>query len=165
MCIDLLPVDASFVEKQMKCVTGDTMEIHALKTGMLFDRDMVYARHFRRPLSNGRMDLLRNECDHSNGRAERAGYAGQVQHVHALPSNFVEKERRCVADDMEIHAPKTGMLFDRDKTSSFGRGLRLCLDIRPHLACSGGLDGLADSLFPLATIVTQIKMKWSSFST
>jgi len=52
-------------------------------------------------------------------------------------------QRRCVADDMEIHAPKAGLLFDREKVRT------VCETFSEIL--SGGLPHLVVDLVCVST--------------
>jgi len=93
-----------------------------------------------------------------------------VQDIHALPSDFVEQQIRCVSEDMEIHALKTGMLFDHETVRSVCGSLSkafggrdfpplvvdpVCVSTSGHtLLAPEALETLVDSLLPLATLIT-----------
>ncbi|KAF8191639.1 Phosphomethylpyrimidine kinase-domain-containing protein [Mycena galopus ATCC 62051] len=96
-----------------------------------------------------------------------------VQGVHGVPPNFLEQQIHSVLDDLDVHAIKTGMLFDAENTRATVRALQSCYSGRtmPPLVCdpvcvstSGhrllapeALEVLIKDLFPLTALITPNK--------
>ncbi|KAI8989697.1 Phosphomethylpyrimidine kinase-domain-containing protein [Trametes punicea] len=97
-----------------------------------------------------------------------------VQGVHPSPPEFVEKQLRSVLDDIEVHAIKTGMLFDAANTRAVAQTLRahyanapslpplvvdpVCVSTSGHtLLAPDAIQVLIYELCPLATLITPNK--------
>ncbi|KAJ6630285.1 Phosphomethylpyrimidine kinase-domain-containing protein [Mycena sp. CBHHK59/15] len=96
-----------------------------------------------------------------------------VQGVHPVPPGFLEQQIHSVLDDLEVHAIKTGMLFDAENTRAAVRALKkhYSADSMPHLVCdpvcvstSGhsllepyAIQVMIAELFPLAALITPNK--------
>lgn len=89
-----------------------------------------------------------------------------VHDVCVLPTSLVTSQVRCVVDDFDVAAVKTGMLGDADVVESVAElareGLLAHLVVDPVLVSStqhslmrdGGVRAYREALFPLATVVT-----------
>ncbi|KAJ7491032.1 Phosphomethylpyrimidine kinase-domain-containing protein [Mycena latifolia] len=96
-----------------------------------------------------------------------------VQGVHGVPPAFVEQQIDSVLDDLDIHAIKTGMLFDAENTRAAVRALKkhysdrtmpplvcdpVCVSTSGHtLLAPEALEVLTQDLFPLTTLITPNK--------
>ncbi|KAJ7700804.1 Phosphomethylpyrimidine kinase-domain-containing protein [Mycena rosella] len=96
-----------------------------------------------------------------------------VQGVHGVPAEFVGQQIDSVLDDLEIHAIKTGMLFDAENTRVTVRALKrhysdrtmpplvcdpVCVSTSGHtLLAPDALQALTEDLFPLTTLITPNK--------
>ncbi|KAJ6606148.1 Phosphomethylpyrimidine kinase-domain-containing protein [Mycena vulgaris] len=96
-----------------------------------------------------------------------------VQGVHGVPPDFVEQQIHSVLDDLDIHAIKTGMLFDAENTKATVRALKthyagrtipplvcdpVCVSTSGHtLLAPEALQVLTEDLFPLTTLITPNK--------
>ncbi|KAI0766093.1 Ribokinase-like protein [Trametes elegans] len=97
-----------------------------------------------------------------------------VQGVHPSPPEFVEKQLVSVLSDIEVHAIKTGMLFDANNTRTVARTLKshyanarsvpplvvdpVCVSKSGHtLLAPDAVQVLIDELCPLATLITPNK--------
>ena len=88
-----------------------------------------------------------------------------VTAVHEVPPAFVRAQLDAIAEDFELGAAKTGMLFSRTIVETAAEWLeehRLPLVVDPVLVASSGarlleddaVEALVARLFPLATVVT-----------
>ncbi|KAL7282905.1 hypothetical protein ACG7TL_002321 [Trametes sanguinea] len=97
-----------------------------------------------------------------------------VQGVHPSPLDFVEKQLRSILEDIDVHAIKTGMLFDAANTRVIARTLRshyadassrpplvvdpVCVSTSGHtLLAPEAVQVLIDELCPIATLITPNK--------
>ncbi|KAJ7215309.1 Phosphomethylpyrimidine kinase-domain-containing protein [Mycena haematopus] len=96
-----------------------------------------------------------------------------VQGVHGVPPNFLEQQIHSILDDLDVHAIKTGMLFDAEVTRATVRALKSHYAGRtmPPVVCdpvcvstSGdsllapeALEVLTKELFPLSVLITPNK--------
>ncbi|KAF7353841.1 hypothetical protein MVEN_01069700 [Mycena venus] len=96
-----------------------------------------------------------------------------VQGVHGVPPEFIEQQINSVLDDLEVHAIKTGMLFDADNTRATVHALQshysgrtmpplvcdpVCVSTSGHtLLVPEALEVLTKDLFPLAALITPNK--------
>ncbi|KAJ7778806.1 Phosphomethylpyrimidine kinase-domain-containing protein [Mycena maculata] len=97
-----------------------------------------------------------------------------VQGIHGVPPQFIEQQIHSVLNDLDVHAIKTGMLFDAENTRATIRALKdhYCGDrVMPPLVCdpvcvstSGhtllapdAVQVLIQDLFPLTTLITPNK--------
>ncbi|KAJ7221532.1 Phosphomethylpyrimidine kinase-domain-containing protein [Mycena pura] len=98
-----------------------------------------------------------------------------VQGVHGVPPEFLEQQIHSVLDDIDVHAIKTGMLFDSENTRAVVRALKRHYSehAMPPLVCdpvcvstSGAsllapeaLKIMVKELFPLTTLITPNKFE------
>ncbi|KAJ7765756.1 Phosphomethylpyrimidine kinase-domain-containing protein [Mycena metata] len=98
-----------------------------------------------------------------------------VQAIHGVPPEFIEQQIHSVLDDLDVHAIKTGMLFDAENTKATVRALKTHYSARamPPLVCdpvcvstSGhtllapeALEVMMNELFPLTTLITPNKQE------
>ncbi|KAJ7494369.1 Phosphomethylpyrimidine kinase-domain-containing protein [Mycena galericulata] len=96
-----------------------------------------------------------------------------VQSVHGVPPEFVEQQIHSVLDDLDVHAIKTGMLFDAENTRATVCALKkyysgrtmpplvcdpVCVSTSGHtLLAREAIQVLIQDLFPLATLITPNK--------
>ncbi|KAJ6567153.1 Phosphomethylpyrimidine kinase-domain-containing protein [Mycena capillaripes] len=96
-----------------------------------------------------------------------------VQGVHGVPPEFVEQQIHSVLDDLDVHAIKTGMLFDIENTRAVVRALKkhysgrtmpplvcdpVCVSTSGHtLLAPEALEVMIKELFPLTTLITPNK--------
>ncbi|KAJ6500752.1 Phosphomethylpyrimidine kinase-domain-containing protein [Mycena sanguinolenta] len=96
-----------------------------------------------------------------------------VQGVHGVPPSFLEQQIHSVLDDLDVHAIKTGMLFDVENTRATVRALKtyysgrtmpplvcdpVCVSTSGHsLLAPEALEVLIKELFPLAVLITPNK--------
>jgi len=90
----------------------------------------------------------------------------EVREVFVVPTSLVISQVRCVVEDFDVAAVKTGMLGDADVVESVAdlarEGLLAHLVVDPVLVSSthhslmrdGGVRAYREALFPLATVVT-----------
>ncbi|KAF7314982.1 hypothetical protein MIND_00012300 [Mycena indigotica] len=96
-----------------------------------------------------------------------------VQGVHGVPPEFLEQQIVSILNDIEVHACKTGMLFDAANTSATARALKahysgqnmppivcdpVCVSTSGHsLLEPEALQVMINELFPLTTLLTPNK--------
>ncbi|KAF8223428.1 hypothetical protein L208DRAFT_1454809 [Tricholoma matsutake] len=96
-----------------------------------------------------------------------------VQDVHPAPPAFVEKQIHSILSDMQIHAIKTGMLYDADNTRAVAQALSshyrdfalpslvcdpVCASTSGHILLDPlAIDVMISDLFPLARLITPNK--------
>ncbi|KAJ6457085.1 Phosphomethylpyrimidine kinase-domain-containing protein [Mycena vitilis] len=96
-----------------------------------------------------------------------------VQGVHGVPPEFVEQQMNSVLDDLDVHAIKTGMLFDAENTRATVRALKthysgrtmpplvcdpVCVSTSGHsLLAPEALEVLIKDLLPLTALITPNK--------
>ncbi|WP_439543934.1 bifunctional hydroxymethylpyrimidine kinase/phosphomethylpyrimidine kinase [Hyphomicrobium sp.] len=89
-----------------------------------------------------------------------------VQDVFTLPASIISAQMTSIADDLAVHAIKTGMLADRATVETVVRGLArfngVPLVVDPVMVATSGdvllepdaIDAVRTQLFPLADVVT-----------
>ncbi|KAF7323370.1 hypothetical protein HMN09_00117900 [Mycena chlorophos] len=96
-----------------------------------------------------------------------------VTGVHGVPPEFLEQQISTVLDDIEVHACKTGMLFDAANTRTTVKALKarysgktipplvcdpVCVSTSGHtLLAPEAVQVIVTELFPLTTLVTPNK--------
>ncbi|KAJ7144991.1 Phosphomethylpyrimidine kinase-domain-containing protein [Mycena crocata] len=96
-----------------------------------------------------------------------------VQGVHGVPPEFLQQQIQSVLDDLDVHAIKTGMLFDAENIRATVRALKrhylgrtmpplvcdpVCVSTSGHtLLASEALQVMIEDLFPHTTLITPNK--------
>ena len=94
-----------------------------------------------------------------------------VQRVHLLPPELVYAQIQSVAEDLPIHAAKTGALGNAEIVEAVAQGVRRYgiapLVVDPVMVAKGGdpllapeaVQALKERLFPLATLITPNRLE------